>query len=98
MKLEKDQLRSFIRRAQSRSPKIGKDSPLGPFNLKNIEERYANDRGSFREAHPHRYQPLQDLGIGVSHLKLQEVHTIIYTEITVPNDEDSQDTNHKRFL
>lgn len=71
LKLKAEQLKSLISHAQSRLAKGGKESPLGPFNLRSdVQARYYNNHGTFREAHPHRYEPLSDLGIGVSHLKL----------------------------
>ncbi|XP_028771629.1 provicilin-like [Neltuma alba] len=72
VKLPREQLRSLISRAQSRQRREEKSSPLGPFNLKNIQPRYSNNHGTLREAHPQRFEALQDLGIGVSHLRLNE--------------------------
>ncbi|XP_028771631.1 beta-conglycinin beta subunit 1-like [Neltuma alba] len=72
VRLPREQLRSLISRAQSRQRREEKSSPLGPFNLKNIQPRYSNNHGTFREAHPQRFEALQDLGIGVSHLRLNE--------------------------
>ncbi|KAK4257965.1 hypothetical protein QN277_007485 [Acacia crassicarpa] len=73
LKLKREQLISLISRAQIRLAKGGKESPLGPFNLKSdVQARYSNNHGTFREAHPHRYEPLSDLAIGVSHLKLHQ--------------------------
>ncbi|XP_054791217.1 provicilin-like [Prosopis cineraria] len=74
VKLEREQLRSLLRRPaqSSSSSREERESSLGPFNLRNIEPHYSNNHGSLREAHPHNYQSLQDLGIGITHLKLRE--------------------------
>ncbi|KAI9089783.1 hypothetical protein K1719_029076 [Acacia pycnantha] len=73
LKLRREQFKSLISRAQIRLAKGGKESPLGPFNLKSdVQARYSNNHGTFREAHPHRYEPLSDLAIGLSHLKLHQ--------------------------